>query len=117
MATDMEPGHGRLWIYDTDDQQTVAFTPDGMEYLREMLRERRAWSANGSQTEEWCCWIGRRGIIFGSAEIAAILAISATQIDDQCVRKHVCQSPTAAARSSCSPRTCSSASRSSRASS
>jgi len=32
MATDMEPEHGRLWIYDTDDQQTVAFTPDGMEY-------------------------------------------------------------------------------------
>jgi hypothetical protein len=39
MATDMEPEHGRLWIYDTDDQQTVAFTPDGMEYLREMLPE------------------------------------------------------------------------------
>ena len=37
MATDMGPEHGRLWIYDTDDQQTVAFTPDGMEYLREML--------------------------------------------------------------------------------
>jgi hypothetical protein len=26
-----------LWIYDTDDQQAVAFTPDGMEYLREMV--------------------------------------------------------------------------------
>jgi hypothetical protein len=36
MATDMGPEHGRLWIYDTE-QQTVAFTPDGMEYLREML--------------------------------------------------------------------------------
>ena len=42
MATDMEPEHGRLWIYDTDDQQTVAFTPDGMEYLREMLPEYNA---------------------------------------------------------------------------
>ena len=39
LATDMEPEHGRLWLYDTGDQQTVAFTPDGMEYLREMLRE------------------------------------------------------------------------------
>ena len=39
MATDMGPEHGRLWIYDTDEQQTVAFTPDGMEYLREMLPE------------------------------------------------------------------------------
>jgi hypothetical protein len=39
MATDMGPEHGRLWIYDTDDQQTVAFTPDGVEYLRELLAE------------------------------------------------------------------------------
>ena len=39
MATDMEPEDGRLWIYDTDDQQTIAFTPAGMEYLREMLAE------------------------------------------------------------------------------
>jgi hypothetical protein len=39
MATDMEPQDGRLWIYDTDDQQTVAFTPAGMEYLREILAE------------------------------------------------------------------------------
>jgi hypothetical protein len=38
-ATDMEPEHGRLWIHDTDDQQTVAFTPDGMEYLREIIPE------------------------------------------------------------------------------
>jgi len=30
---------GCLWIYDTDDEQTVAFTPDGIEYLREMLPE------------------------------------------------------------------------------
>jgi len=39
MATDMEPEDGCLWIHGTDDQQTVAFTPDGMEYLREMLPE------------------------------------------------------------------------------
>jgi len=39
IATDLEPEHGSLWIYDTDDQQTVAFTPVGMECLREMLPE------------------------------------------------------------------------------
>jgi len=37
MATDMEPEHGCLWIHGTDDQQTIAFTPNGMEYLRDML--------------------------------------------------------------------------------
>jgi hypothetical protein len=35
----MGPEHGRLWIYDTGDHQTVAFTSDGIEYLREMLQE------------------------------------------------------------------------------
>jgi hypothetical protein len=39
LATDMEPEHGRLWIYDADDQHTVAFTSDGMQYLQEMLAE------------------------------------------------------------------------------
>ena len=39
MATDMEPEHGCLRIFDSDDQQTVAFTPNGIEYLREMLPE------------------------------------------------------------------------------
>ena len=29
IATDMEPEDGRLWIYDTDDQQTIGFTPPG----------------------------------------------------------------------------------------
>jgi hypothetical protein len=37
VVTDMEPECGLLWIYDTDDQQTPAFTLDGMEYLREIL--------------------------------------------------------------------------------
>ena len=35
----MVPEDGCLWIYDTDDEQTVAFTPDGIEYVREMLPE------------------------------------------------------------------------------
>jgi hypothetical protein len=39
IATDMGPEHGRLWIYDTGDQQTVAFTSDGMDCLRELLQE------------------------------------------------------------------------------
>ncbi len=39
LATDMEPEDGQLWIYDTDPQQTIAFTPAGMEYLQEMLPE------------------------------------------------------------------------------
>jgi hypothetical protein len=39
MATDMEPEDGCPWIHGADDQQTVAFTPNGMEYLREMLPE------------------------------------------------------------------------------
>ena len=39
LVTDMEPEDGCLWIYDSDDEQTVAFTPDGIEYLREMLPE------------------------------------------------------------------------------
>ena len=41
MATDMEPERGCLWLYDINDQQTVAFTPDGMEYLREILQEHK----------------------------------------------------------------------------
>jgi len=39
VASDMEPEDGCLWIYDTDDRQTVAFTPAGMECLQEMLPE------------------------------------------------------------------------------
>jgi hypothetical protein len=39
IASDMEPEDGCLWIYDMDNQQTVAFTPAGMEYLREMFSE------------------------------------------------------------------------------
>jgi len=37
VATDMEPERGCLWIHDTGDQQTVAFTADGMDFLREMV--------------------------------------------------------------------------------
>jgi hypothetical protein len=37
IADDMEPERGCLWIHDINDQQTVAFTSDGMDYLREMI--------------------------------------------------------------------------------
>ena len=39
MVDEMEPENGCLWIYGTGDQQTIAFTPAGMEYLRELLAE------------------------------------------------------------------------------
>jgi hypothetical protein len=37
IADDMEPEHGCLRIHDTGDDHTVAFTPNGMDYLREMI--------------------------------------------------------------------------------
>jgi hypothetical protein len=43
-----------------------------------------------AQSEQWCCWIGRRRIISGSAEIAAIRAVSAMQLDDQRPRENAC---------------------------
>jgi hypothetical protein len=45
MANEMEPEDGCLWIYGTDDQRIFAFTPAGMEYLRELVAEhkRKAW--------------------------------------------------------------------------
>jgi hypothetical protein len=41
MATDMEPEDGCLWIHGTSDQQTIAFTADGVEYLRELIAEHK----------------------------------------------------------------------------
>ena len=40
---EMEPEDGCLWIHGTDDQQTIAFTQDGLEYLKELLVERKRW--------------------------------------------------------------------------
>ena len=37
----MEPEDGRLWIYGTGDQQTVAFTDRGLEYLRELIADHK----------------------------------------------------------------------------
>ena len=41
LADEMDPEDGRLWIHGTDDQQTIAFTPAGMEYLRELLAQHK----------------------------------------------------------------------------
>jgi hypothetical protein len=40
LALDMEREDGCLWIHGTDDQQTIAFTAQGLEYLRELISER-----------------------------------------------------------------------------
>jgi len=37
----MEPEDGYLWIYGINDHQTIAFTADGMEYLRELISEHK----------------------------------------------------------------------------
>jgi hypothetical protein len=41
IASDMEPEDGCLWINANGDEQTIAFTPAGMEYLQEMLAEHK----------------------------------------------------------------------------
>ena len=41
LADEMDPEDGCLWIHGTKDQQTIAFTPAGMEYLRELLAEHK----------------------------------------------------------------------------
>ena len=39
LAEGMEPEDGRLWIHGAGDQQTMAFTDRGLEYLQEILAE------------------------------------------------------------------------------
>jgi hypothetical protein len=43
IATDMEPEDGKLWIHDTGERQTIAFTDWGMENLRELIAEHKRW--------------------------------------------------------------------------
>ena len=38
LAMDLDPEHGRLWIYDTDDRSTLALTAEGVDNLRELAR-------------------------------------------------------------------------------
>jgi hypothetical protein len=56
--------------------------------VRLAVRDRHRRSLCGkspAQSEQWCCWIGRRRIISGSHKIAAIPATSAV---DHRPRKH-----------------------------
>jgi len=41
LVDEMEPEDGRLWIYGTGDEQTIAFTEWGLENLREILAEHK----------------------------------------------------------------------------
>jgi hypothetical protein len=41
LADEMDPEDGCLWIHGADDQQTIAFTPAGMEYLGELLAKHK----------------------------------------------------------------------------
>ena len=39
MLDSLEPEDGCLWIYDTNDRQTVAFTDYGLDCLRELIAD------------------------------------------------------------------------------
>jgi hypothetical protein len=41
LADEMDPEDGCLWIHGLDDQETIAFTPTGMQYLRGLLAEHK----------------------------------------------------------------------------
>jgi len=41
LALNLEPEDGRLWIYGTGEQQTIAFTQHGIECLRELIADLR----------------------------------------------------------------------------
>jgi hypothetical protein len=53
MVDEMEPEDGCLWIYGTGDQQTIAFTPAGMEYLRGAARRVQTKSVIPAVLSEW----------------------------------------------------------------
>ena len=41
LSLGLEPEDGCLWIYDTDERQTLAFTRDGIERLEELIADER----------------------------------------------------------------------------
>ncbi len=41
IAMEMEPEDGKLWIHDTGERETIAFTQWGLENLRELLAEHK----------------------------------------------------------------------------
>lgn len=45
LSADMEPEDGRLWVVDSLDENApdvIAFTSDGIDYLNELLDDRRS---------------------------------------------------------------------------
>src|SRR5947199_533507 len=45
LSDQLEPEDGKLWVYDIDGAETPAFTHDGIEALREIIKDQidRAW--------------------------------------------------------------------------
>lgn len=41
LADQMDPEDGVVWIHDTDERQTMAFTSFGRETLRDLIADRR----------------------------------------------------------------------------
>jgi hypothetical protein len=41
LAEQLEPEDGCLWIYDTDDRETLGFTERGIESLRELILDQK----------------------------------------------------------------------------
>ncbi len=39
LVLEMEPEDGLLWIHGINDEQTIAFTADGLDYLRDLVSE------------------------------------------------------------------------------
>jgi hypothetical protein len=39
ISMDMEPEDGCLWVFDTDDKETIAFTDFGIENLKALVDE------------------------------------------------------------------------------
>jgi hypothetical protein len=39
LCDQLEPEDGKLWVYDIDGAETPAFTHDGIEALREIIKE------------------------------------------------------------------------------
>ena len=46
LADSLEPEDGCLWIYGTGDQQTIAFTDRGLEYLQELVLQHKRRKAS-----------------------------------------------------------------------
>jgi hypothetical protein len=40
LADQLEPEDGKLWVYDHDQVETLAFTSEGIEALRKLINDR-----------------------------------------------------------------------------